>query len=188
MRAVRILSWGACALFLLAAQATAAHAGAVSGRLGAWDFINDDVRNRYRVAPAAMIAYTFMDKSLMSVEIASGLVYTSINYRTYRYNFYLVPTTVSYLVNITGERLPVVPYFGAGLGCYYKRDDNTTLRRSYSYTTYGYSFIAGFKLPLETGLFFYADLRYHLIQAHEPTEANLSGVSTALGAGYSFEW
>ena len=161
-----------------------ASAYSFSARLGAYDFIDSGARDFYIAAPSVQFTFGFFNDSLVSLELTSGITYT-YTAANMGHHFLMVPLYTTFLINIpTGVKF--LPYVGAGIGVYYKRDENVSTHAVVNMVTYGYHFTVGFQVPIRGPVRFIFDMKYHLIMVNMIEAMNLSGFNTSIGIGYSF--
>lgn len=156
----------------------------IGARAGVHDFSNDATRDFYGFAKGGTLLCTFYESRQFSVEAATGLFHSSINYNGSNQILYVVPITVSFTLSFPMDGLKLIPYTGMGIGGWYKREESPTARRSFNYITYGYHLIGGLKYPFSSSVSLVFDMRYCLIMTDFKEEMNLSGVQTTVGFAY----
>ncbi len=191
MKRSRISTWlcslGISLLAAAALPAGASYALSIGARAGIHDFSRDATRDFYLYSAGGMLSCSFYESRQFGIETAAGLFHRSVQYNGGLHTLYIVPLTVSFIVSFPMEDMKTVPYFGTGVGGWYKREESPTAQRTFNYITYGYHLIGGLKYPLSDKLSLQADLRYCLIMTDFKEEMNLSGVQTTAGVAYRLD-
>lgn len=188
MKRSKISTW-LCSLItslcaVAAVDSGTAYALSIGARAGIHDFSNDETRDFYGFAKGGTASFAFCESRQFGIEAAAGLFHSSVSYYGSHQILYVVPLTVSFTLSFPMEDLKLIPYSGAGVGGWYKREESPTAGRSFNYLTYGYLLIGGLKYPLSSALSLLVDMRYCLIMTDFKEEMNLSGVQTTVGVAY----
>ena len=153
----------------------------LSFHFGIYDFTDEVAKEFYGFAPSALIAIHFLKTKHLSLNISSGLSYTSVKYNEKRHNIFMVPLNVIALYTFAEPDTRLRPFIGTGLGLHFKSDRNVWLPEPHNTITYGYIINAGMDFPLNSRLTLSVDLKYKFLVPSAVEALNVSGILLSVG-------
>jgi len=152
-----------------------------SVHLGVFDFTGEAAREFYKIAPSIIMGTNLYKKKNISLKVFTGLSFASVRYNSRRHYLYLIPLNLIGVYTLTESNTQIQPYFGTGLGIYYKIDKNANLDKAHDSFTYGYILNAGFDFPLKKTKILTFDIKYHFVMPPTFEEINYGGIIPSIG-------
>ena len=153
----------------------------MSVHLGVFDFTDEAAREFYKIAPSVIVGTDLYKKKNISLQVFTGLSFASVRYNSRRHNLYLIPLNLVGVYKFTDLETKINPFFGTGLGIYYKIDKNADLEKAHDSFTYGYILNAGFDFPLKKTKILTFDIKYHFTMPPTFEEFNYGGIIPSIG-------
>ncbi len=153
----------------------------LSFQLGIYDFTDEVANDFYGFAPTALVALQFLKTKHLSLNISSGLSYTSVKYNEKKHSLFMVPLNIIALYTFAEPDTKLRPFIGTGLGLHFKSDKNEWLTDPHNTITYGYIINAGLDIPLKGRLTLTADLKYKFLVPSAVEALNVSGILSSVG-------
>ncbi len=155
--------------------------------LGVYDFRGEVESEFYTVAFNFQAAWSTRISSRTDLEISSGLIYSSMEYNTGEHDLFIIPLNFTYLINFDVREYEAVPFIGAGLSGFYKRDTSERTAKTYTLYSYGYHFLVGIKKPVSERVSLKLVLKDNIAMRLHPLESiDISGINTMFGIEYKY--
>jgi hypothetical protein len=163
------------------------NADSISAMLGVYDFTSDVESEFYTVAFNFHAGWAVNISSKTDLEISTGLIYSSMEYNTGEHDLIIIPLSLTYIINFDVKENEAVPFIGAGVSGFYKKDKSERTSKTYNLYTYGYHFLIGIKKPVSEMISFKILLKDNIVMNLHPLESiNISGINMMFGIEYKY--
>lgn len=160
-------------------------AGTLWTNAGIYDFSNDVAREFYKFGWSGRLAYEVPLTQNSGLELQSGANFSTVPYNGEEHEMYLFPLQLSWKYYFTNGSSKWVPYFGTGVGAYYKMDNNEFFKGRRWAFLYGYQLCSGLKYTLGKTVPLRFELRYNLLMPPNTQDLNSSGMDVLIGIGFA---
>lgn len=150
---------------------------------GIYDFTNDVAREFYKFGWSGRLAYEYQASSRIGLEMQTGANFSTVPYNGEEHQMYLYPLQITWKYYFETDQPKLAPYFGTGVGGYYKMDNNEFFKGRRWAFLYGYHLCSGIKYNFKRALPFRFELRYNLLMPPNTQDLNSSGLDVLVGFG-----
>lgn len=150
-------------------------------KIGAYDFTDDTAWKLYGLSPELLMFYNLSNNDLLSLDISTGVIYTTNNYHDDKHILMAIPLYLTYVVSLANYNKKLTPLLGAGLSGFYKREETIFIDKLYETWSYGYHFKIGLNWKVNKGFCLVGEIRYNRSMTHFFKENNISGIITSIG-------
>ncbi|MGZ2370306.1 OmpW family outer membrane protein [Ancylomarina sp. YFZ004] len=176
-----------CKIFILSGLLTASQLRAqtpnkeLSIQLGMYDFTDELTREFYKTVPSLNLGIDLYKRKQLSFSVYSGISYTKFNYNSRKHHLVIIPLNAMGRFKFLSNDTKISPYFGSGIGLFFKTENNDWMNKSFNTISYSYLLNTGFDFPIGKEIVFSIDLKYIFTMEALDEEIDYSGISSTLG-------
>jgi len=153
----------------------------LSIQLGMYDFTNDLPREFYKRIPSLNLGIDFYKRKNLSFSVYTGLSYTEVDYNSRKHQLVIIPLNIMGRYKFLSNDTKISPYFGSGVGLFYKSNNTSSLSKKIEKISYSYLLNTGFDFPIGKKIIFSIDLKYVFTMETLEEEIDYSGISPSIG-------
>jgi len=153
----------------------------LSIQLGMYDFTDDISREFYKTIPSLNLGIDLFKRKQLSFSLYSGISYTKFDYNSRKHQLIIIPLNAMGRYKFILNDTKISPYFGSGIGLFYKSENIAWMNKSFDTISYSYLLNTGFDYPIGKEIILSIDLKFVFTMEPLKEEIDYSGISPILG-------